>query len=134
MNVFNKEKPYDAPMTWDDARGIAARIWCQARNSAKVMDVDLAESFAKVIHDLYVDRLLWLELAKQEIQNAEYYRSLVVEIGKAIGQEARVADDGLVHDSVLCAKVPELVKKRLAFYQQQLKDAAATGIWKLPEA
>jgi hypothetical protein len=34
-------------------------------------------------------------------------------IGKMLGPEAYIADDGSVHEDVLCANVPELVAERL---------------------
>ncbi len=68
------------------------------------MDVALAEAVAKRIAS-------WMETAAQNQRNAEYYRDLVVQCGKAIGESAYIADDGGRHDDVLCAKVPELVKK-----------------------
>ena len=54
---------------------------------------------------------VWEEAARRYARNSDYYRSLVVRIGEFIGQEAYTADDGGVHDSVLCDKVPELVEK-----------------------
>jgi len=40
----------------------------------------------------------------------EYYRDLCRQIGEEIGIEAYTADDGGVHDCVLNAKLPELVR------------------------
>lgn len=51
----------------------------------------------------------WEETAAQYARNADYYRDLVVQIGKHFGEKARTSDDGSVQDDVLCAKVPELV-------------------------
>lgn len=51
----------------------------------------------------------WEASARDFAKSADYYRGLVVECGKAIGTEAFTADDGGVHEEVLCAKVPELV-------------------------
>lgn len=56
----------------------------------------------------------WQESARQYSRDADYYRDLVEQIGKAIGDVAFIADDGSVSDSVLNAKVPELVISRLA--------------------
>lgn len=50
-----------------------------------------------------------METASQHLRNEEYYRDLVEQIGEAIGEQAYIADDGVKHDRVLCAKVPELV-------------------------
>lgn len=60
-----------------------------------------------------VKRILaaWLDTAAVESRNVMYYQELIDTIGKHIGIEAFIADDGSVSDSVLRAKVPELVKK-----------------------
>jgi hypothetical protein len=52
----------------------------------------------------------WEQTAAQFCRNADYHRGLVVRIGKAVGEQAYVADDGSRSDDVLCAKVPELVE------------------------
>src|SRR5690606_18748043 len=49
----------------------------------------------------------WMEAAAQFSRNQDYYRGLVVAIGKQIGEEAYVCDDGAISEDVLCAKVPE---------------------------
>ena len=53
----------------------------------------------------------WVETAKFHARNEEYYRGLLQKCGELIGIEAFTADDGGVHDSVLCAKIPELVEQ-----------------------
>jgi hypothetical protein len=53
----------------------------------------------------------WEDTAFQEAGNTQYYRDLVVQIGEMLGPEAKTADDGSYMDTVLCAKVPELVEK-----------------------
>lgn len=53
----------------------------------------------------------WMDIAALNQRNADYYRSLIVRCGLAIGKEAFTADDGITHRDVLCAKVPELVEK-----------------------
>lgn len=55
----------------------------------------------------------WYDTAAQFARNADYYRGLVVQIGKMLGPEAYISDDGSVQDDVLCAKVPELVAAKL---------------------
>jgi len=57
--------------------------------------------------------MLWESIAAQERRNTEYYRGLVISIGKMLGEESYISDDGSVQQDVLCAKVPELVAKRL---------------------
>lgn len=56
----------------------------------------------------------WMESAAQFHRNEEYYRGLVEQIGEMLGDAAFTDDGGELHDSVLCAKVPELVRGALA--------------------
>lgn len=56
----------------------------------------------------------WMETAAFHSRNEDYYRSLVVKIGEMIGDAAYTDDAGDLHDSVLCAKVPELVAEMIA--------------------
>jgi NTP pyrophosphatase (non-canonical NTP hydrolase) len=51
----------------------------------------------------------WYDTAAQHARNEDYYRGLVDECAKHLGPEVFIADDGTVGDSVLRAKVPELV-------------------------
>ncbi len=53
----------------------------------------------------------WMDTAAQHCRNEEYYRGLVIEIGKMLGPDAYISDDGSVQQDVLCAKVPSLVRK-----------------------
>jgi hypothetical protein len=70
---------------------------------------------AEASHEqLQRERDAWKESAAQFCRGAEYYRGLLDRIGRAIGPEAYVADDGSVSDDVLRAKVPEIIEKRLA--------------------
>ncbi len=52
----------------------------------------------------------WRETAEQCQRNTDYYRGLVVRIGKLFGLAARTSDDGSVQEDILVAKVPELVE------------------------
>jgi len=91
--------------TWlPEARQLAAQCWCDDETQNREMDVILAEAVAHRI-------AAWMDTAAQAYRDADYYRGLVIRCGKAIGKEAYIADDGGVHDEVLCAKVPELVEK-----------------------
>lgn len=56
----------------------------------------------------------WEETAAFHYRNECYYRDLVREIGAMFGADAYISDDGSVQQDVLCAKVPELVKRLLA--------------------
>ncbi len=64
----------------------------------------------------------WEATAQQESRNAAYYRGLVVEIGKLLGVEAYTTDAGTMTEDVLCAKVPELVRKRLVGDCQRIRE------------
>jgi len=86
----------------EEARAQAAQCWCESETGKKVMDPVLCETVARRIAS-------WMDTAAQNERNANYYRGLVVECGKAIGGEAYIADDGSISKDVLCAKVPELV-------------------------
>jgi hypothetical protein len=55
----------------------------------------------------------WYDIAEQASRNTNYYRGLVVKIGKMLGPDAYISDDGSIQDDVLCAKVPELVASKL---------------------
>lgn len=55
------------------------------------------------------ERDAWIETSKQAYSGVEYYQGLLDTIGKMFGETAFTADDGTVGDSVLRAKVPELV-------------------------
>lgn len=103
-------------MTREEALGIAARIYTQPKHAHKVLDPDLCESIA----DELIRAGNWVESARQFARNADYYRSLVVQIGELFGEEAKTSDDGSVQHDVLCAKVPELVrtlKKQFEFQE-----------------
>jgi hypothetical protein len=60
---------------------------------------------------LGVERNNWIETAQQHLRNEQYYRGLVDQCGKAIGKDAYTCDDGTTQQDVLCAKVPDLVRK-----------------------
>lgn len=93
---------------------VAAQLWCLPEHGKKEMDAKLAESISEEIarEQRLTDN--WYDTAAQHFRNEEYYRGLVVKIGEMLGDEAYVSDDGSKQDSVLCAKVPELVAKLVA--------------------
>ena len=88
----------------DEARQLAAQCWCDDETSDRVMDPELAEAVAKRI-------AAWMDTAAQHCRNEAYYRDLVIEIGEMLGPDAFISDDGSIQQDVLCAKVPELVRK-----------------------
>jgi len=100
-----ESKKAQAEKPWmSEARQIAAHCWCDPETSGTPMDARLAEAVAKRIQ-------AWMETSAQNQRNVDYYRSLVVRCGEAVGEQVYIADDGGKHEDVLCAKVPELVEE-----------------------
>ena len=73
------------------------------------MNLPIPDTIEKAV----AERNGWINAAAMYCRNEEYYRKLVQEIGQMLGLDAFTADDGGVHEDVLCAKVPELVRARL---------------------
>lgn len=72
------------------------------------------ENLTQAVPEMFPDNRLaqaWYETAAQMHRNECYYRGLVVQIGKMLGDAAYISDDGSRQQDVLCAKVPELVRK-----------------------
>lgn len=99
------------PEMEESAIHAVAQGWCEPEVSHREMDPELAKAISKP-----VARALsaWYETAAQHCRNEVYYRGLVQQIGALLGPEAYTDDSGGVHEEVLCAKVPELVRKLLA--------------------
>jgi hypothetical protein len=87
----------------EEAMAFAAQCWRDPDTSHLVFDNNLARSIASRIS-------AWMEDAARAQAGIDYYRGLVIRCGEALGAEAKTADDGGIHDTVLCAKVPELVE------------------------
>lgn len=66
------------------------------------------------VEQAIAERNGWADSAAQFSRNEDYYRGLVVKIGEMIGDAAFTDDAGQLHDTVLCAKVPELVAEMIA--------------------
>ncbi len=90
------------PDWMDEARMLAAQCWCDTETENKEMDATLAEAVAKRI-------AVWMQTAAQNQLNTDYYRGLLEQCGKTIGDRALTADDGIRMDSVICAKIPEII-------------------------
>jgi len=125
-------------MTEQEARRIAGQAWCADSTKDKVMDIELAMEFARILkrevnqkEDLasgWVDEAkAWLEAARQHCKNEEYYRNLVQQIGSLFGDVAYISDDGSKQDGILCAKVPELVKEALERMNPNLSSSLPRG-------
>jgi len=91
----------------EEARVVAEQCWRDIKTEKKEIDFELCEAVAQKI-------AMWMDTAAQNQRNADYYRGLVVKCGEAIGESAYIADDGVRHEDILCAKVPELVKEHCA--------------------
>jgi len=88
----------------DEARQISAQCWCDEETKHIPMDPRLAEAFAQRLAS-------WMDTAAQCSRNIDYFRSLLVRCGNAIGEASHICDDGFTRsEDVLCAKVPELVE------------------------
>ena len=71
---------------------------------------------------LETERDNWIETAREYANDADFFRSLVVKCGVAIGAESYIQDDGGISEDVLCIKVPTLVEKLIA-ENARLRDA-----------
>ena len=92
-------KDYD----WmEEALMLAAQCWCDPETESRVLDAALAEAVAKRIAE-------WMKTAAQNQRNADYYRGLLEQCGRSIGNRAFTADDGSHSEDVLCAKIPEII-------------------------
>lgn len=77
-------------------------------------DMDIVKGFKELFsYNSFNEVQAWKDTAAQMSRNADYYRGLVVQIGKLLGKEAYISDDGSVQEDILCAKVPELVAAKL---------------------
>lgn len=90
----------------EEARMAAAQCWCDEENKRTVMDPALAESFARRL-------AAWMDTAAMFSRNADFYRGLVDKCAEHLGRDAYTSDDGVLHDSPVRLKVPELVEARL---------------------
>lgn len=73
----------------------------------------------------------WMESAAQACRNTNFYRDIVVKIGKMLGEAAYISDDGSRRQEVITLKVPELVKaqsERIATLEKALGEIEAMRI------
>ena len=76
---------------------------------------------SSALERVMVERDNWMESARQATVNADYYRGLVVECGRAVGDAAHRDDTGKWKPEVLCAKVPEAVRQMVVQSEAQRK-------------
>jgi len=81
------------------------------------------------------ERDAWQETAAHNLRDTDYYRTLLDRMARHFGTEAYRSEDGVVHDSPLRGKVPDLVDRlkmerddavaalagKLAFHADQLR-------------
>ena len=72
----------------------------------------------ETLEQAIAQRNAWCDTAAQHLKNEDYYRGLVIKIGAMLGPDAYISDDGSVQDSVLCAKVPDLVARLVSSPQR----------------
>jgi hypothetical protein len=124
-DMLPKEEEVGVTTYMEESRQQAAQCWCDQETKQKTMDPVLAEAVAKRI-------AAWMETAAQYCRNADYYRGLVQKCGEVIGQEAYTQDDGGIVTDVLCAKVPELVERKIdeiARLREAVKVRDAESTW-----
>ncbi len=80
--------------------------------TARTVDTELAQAVPVMFPDNR-EAQAWFETAAFHHRNECYYRGLVVQIGKMLGDAAYISDDDSRQQDVLCAKVPELVRAML---------------------
>ena len=96
----------------EEAREMSAQCWRETEK--KEIDPVLCEAVAKRIS-------MWMDTAAQNQGNTDYYRGLLIECGEALGEAAYIADDGIKHKDILCAKVPELVRELVLKIQKTIR-------------
>ena len=94
------------------AAEIVAQVWCEPKNAHKTMDVDLANSFIRILLIEQARTVGWKAIAQQHCRNQEFYKGLLLDIALLLGEEAYIADDG-TSSSAIVIKLPDLVAKRL---------------------
>ena len=131
---YDRAAPYvvdDPPESLQRCYAVIERLQSQLDQSQKMQlkhkqQADIA--VAKVADlraeaaRLETERDNWIETAREYANNADFFRSLVVKCGVAIGAESYIQDDGGISEDVLCIKVPTLVEKLIA-ENARLRDA-----------
>lgn len=111
----------------EEARAIAALAW-NGENTRKIQMIpELAEEFAGIL-------ALWMRDNAQAHGNVVYYQGLLDRVGRALGEGAHTCDDGSRSESVLRAKVPELVEQMVVInegmrFREGLLRAQRNRVW-----
>jgi hypothetical protein len=91
----------ESPWT-EEAKAIAAQVWCQPTTESIQFDPRLATEFAKTL-------AIWMETAAGYARDREFYCGLLVTTASHLGPEVFVSDDGSIQDEPLLLKIPEIV-------------------------
>ena len=78
-----------------------------------VNDMEVIDGFKDFLSMSAYNAQNWEDTARHYADGMEYYRELVDKIGKMLGPDAYISDDGSVQKEILRAKVPELVAAKL---------------------
>lgn len=97
VSVTPKALYHDSPIEWADH-----------------VITEYDKRFPEMDDRLKNERDNWEQTAARHLRNECYYRDIVVQIGEALGVEAKTCDDGSVVPDVLCAKVAELAIQKLS--------------------
>jgi hypothetical protein len=112
----------------------------EAENESPDLTTLDREALARMVGKLQGERAAWEQTAQQHARNEDYYRGIVQDIGRMLGPEAYISDDGSIQDEVLCAKVTELVAtlkqhdQRLQILCGELCAVGAEGVSKASTA
>lgn len=131
------------PDDYAAALQVAAQCWCDVTTEHLVMEPALAEAFAQRLaawidtarQSARIDTArqyarqvaAWMDTARQYARDVAFYQGLLDACGAALGDAARVADDGSVADAPLRAKVPELVAS-LVEENRRLREALSRPV------
>lgn len=81
-----------------------------SETASNSMDIPAPDTIEQAVRE----RNGWIDSAAMFHRNECYYRDLLDEIGSLLGPGAHTCDDGSFSESVLRAKLPELVRDALA--------------------
>lgn len=68
----------------------------------------------EAVRDLHGSREAWKQCAEQGQRNADFWKGLLMEVGRLMGPEVRISDDGTEQEDPLAMKVRPAVEKLIA--------------------
>jgi hypothetical protein len=81
---------------------IASQIWCDEKNSGKILDYDLTISIAGRIES-------WMKVAAEYSNNCDFYRNLLIKCVENLGpfkDKVYICDDGSRSEDILFLNIP----------------------------